>query len=246
MSSLNCANNQLSTLDVSHNDKLEVLICDANGFTDLDLSYCPNLIEAYNEGEKTDPAEEESKKGKAWKYQLDKNVLRVAVNVVVCANVIEKLQGTVVISGIPKYGENLTASVTDTNNSGELEYQWKRSSDGGEAENISGATADTYKLTQADIGKIISCEVSSTVEVGNITGVAATKVENAVVVLKGDITGDRKVDAKDRMYLARAIAGWSGYTLPSVDVADFTSDNKVDAKDRMYLARRIAGWIGYE
>ncbi|MBR1853864.1 MAG: leucine-rich repeat protein [Lachnospiraceae bacterium] len=61
----------------------------------------------------------------------------------------------------------------------------------------------------------------------------------------GDINGDGKVDAKDRMYLARYLAGWDGYTLLDEKVADVNSDSKVDAKDRMYLARYLAGWDGY-
>ena len=62
----------------------------------------------------------------------------------------------------------------------------------------------------------------------------------------GDINGDGEVNAKDRMYLARALAGWDGYTVPSVELADFNSDGEVNAKDRMYLARKLAGWDGYQ
>ena len=84
------------------------------------------------------------------------------------------LTGTVTISGSAKYNETLTATVTDTNNSGTLKYQWKR---GGEA--IDGETSSTYKLTQADIGQTISCEVTSTKELKSITGMMSGKVEKA-------------------------------------------------------------------
>ena len=67
-------------------------------------------------------------------------------------------------------------------------------------------------------------------------------IENGGV---GDINSDGKVDAKDRMYLARYLAGWDGYTLLDQKVADVNGDSKVDAKDRMYLARYLAGWDGY-
>ncbi|MBR1854086.1 MAG: hypothetical protein IJ794_13250 [Lachnospiraceae bacterium] len=62
----------------------------------------------------------------------------------------------------------------------------------------------------------------------------------------GDINGDGAVNAKDRMYLARALAGWDGYTVPGVELADFNGDGEVNAKDRMYLARTLAGWDGYQ
>ena len=62
----------------------------------------------------------------------------------------------------------------------------------------------------------------------------------------GDINGDGEVNAKDRMYLARALAGWDGYTVPGIELADFNGDGEVNAKDRMYLARKLAGWDGYQ
>lgn len=62
----------------------------------------------------------------------------------------------------------------------------------------------------------------------------------------GDINGDGEINAKDRMYLARALAGWDGYTVPGIELADFNGDGEVNAKDRMYLARKLAGWEGYE
>ena len=64
--------------------------------------------------------------------------------------------------------------------------------------------------------------------------------------LFGDINGDGEVNAKDRMYLARALAGWDGYTVPDIELADFNGDGEVNAKDRMYLARKLAGWDGYQ
>ena len=64
-------------------------------------------------------------------------------------------------------------------------------------------------------------------------------------IKKGDINWDCEVNRADRMYLARAIAGWDGYKLPSCEMADFNDDGIVNRADRMYLARAIAGWGGY-
>ena len=74
-----------------------------------------------------------------------------------------KLTGTVNINGAPKFGETLTANVTDTNNTGTLTYQWYRE---GKTDPI--GTGETYKLVQADIGKEITCRVSSSTETGTI------------------------------------------------------------------------------
>lgn len=76
---------------------------------------------------------------------------------------IPALTGTVTVTGITKFGETLTASVTDTNNTGTLSYQWKR-----DDADISGATSQTYLLLQEDIGKFLACLVTSSVQTGSI------------------------------------------------------------------------------
>ncbi len=62
----------------------------------------------------------------------------------------------------------------------------------------------------------------------------------------GDVDGNGQVNGDDYIYLARSLAGWNGYTIPSTAVADFNLDGEVNAKDRLYLARHLAGWQGYE
>ena len=71
--------------------------------------------------------------------------------------------GTVNIIGAPKFNETLTANVTDSNNTGTLTYQWYRE---GKTDPI--GTGETYTLVQADIGKEITCRVSSSTETGTI------------------------------------------------------------------------------
>lgn len=71
--------------------------------------------------------------------------------------------GTVNINGAPKFGETLTAEVPDTNNTGTLTYQWYRAD---KTDPI--GTGETYTLKQADIGKEITCKVSSSTETGTI------------------------------------------------------------------------------
>ena len=78
-------------------------------------------------------------------------------------NAPDALTGTVNINGAPKFNETLTANVTDSNNTGTLTYQWYRE---GKTDPI--GTGETYTLVQADIGKEITCRVSSSTETGTI------------------------------------------------------------------------------
>ena len=75
----------------------------------------------------------------------------------------DALTGTVNINGVPKFNETLTANVTDSNNTGTLTYQWYHA---GETDPI--GTGETYTLVQEDIGKNITCRVSSSTETGTI------------------------------------------------------------------------------
>ena len=84
------------------------------------------------------------------------------------------LTGTVTISGSLKYGQTLTAKVSNSNNTGTLSYQWKRGTTA-----ISGATASTYKLVKEDIGNTISCEVTSDAAFKSISGTTASNVDKA-------------------------------------------------------------------
>ena len=81
-----------------------------------------------------------------------------------------ELAGTVTVksnsAGKVSYpGDKLTVSVTDTNNSGELRYQWYANQSA-----ISGATKASYVLTTKEIGKKLTVQVTSTVETGKLQG----------------------------------------------------------------------------
>lgn len=65
--------------------------------------------------------------------------------------------GVATISGVPSQGETLTASLTDGNGTAgsTFAYQWL-----GDSVAISGATAATYALTAAELGQVITVNVS--------------------------------------------------------------------------------------
>lgn len=87
---------------------------------------------------------------------------------------VDALTGTVSITGSLKYDETLTASVTDTNNTGTLSYQWRRNGD-----DIASATSSTYKVSENDIGYTLSVKVSSSIETGFIVGTASGVISKA-------------------------------------------------------------------
>ena len=90
------------------------------------------------------------------------------------------LSGTVTISGAATFDYTLSAVTTaltsspaGTTPSG-FTYQWKRN-----GTNISGATASTYKLVQADIGQPITVTVTAGNCTGNVTSTATAPVAKA-------------------------------------------------------------------
>ena len=94
--------------------------------------------------------------------------------------------GAPTISGTVQAGETLTADTsgiddTDGLTSVSYSYQWIRS-DGGTDTDISGETASTYTVSDADVGKTIKVRVSFTDNRGNgesLTSAATAPVEEA-------------------------------------------------------------------
>lgn len=84
---------------------------------------------------------------------------------------VDALSGTVTINGDAVEGSVLTAQVSDTNNTGILSWQWKA-----DDQTIEGANTESYKLTEKEIGKVITVVVTSSVESGSIVSAATEKV----------------------------------------------------------------------
>ncbi|CAD7774743.1 Bacterial Ig-like domain (group 2) [Candidatus Methanoperedenaceae archaeon GB50] len=65
------------------------------------------------------------------------------------------------------------------------------------------------------------------------------------VWITGDISGDRKVDLNDAVYLGKYVLDWSGYEEIYAN-GDINCDGVVDLKDAVYLGKHVLGWSGYE
>lgn len=93
-------------------------------------------------------------------------------------------EGSVTITGTPQQGQVLTAAHTlaDADGLGSITYQWMAN-----ASAISGATADTFKLTQAKVGKTITVSASYTDGFGTSESVSSAAT-TAVAPPPGDTT----------------------------------------------------------
>ena len=86
------------------------------------------------------------------------------------------LTGTASITGNLKYDEELTATLTGDNNTGNLTYKWYHS---GEAGEIATNKTGKYTLVKDDIGKTITVKITSDVQTGEITGSTTGTIDKA-------------------------------------------------------------------
>ena len=101
--------------------------------------------------------------------------------------------GQPTITGTVRVGETLTADVTSIADEDGLtnvvfSYQWVRI-DGGVDTNIQGATASTYTLVEADVGRTIKVTVSFTDDAGNTESLPSDPTGELAAKPNSDATG---------------------------------------------------------
>lgn len=163
----------------------------------------------FNDGDFSDFNTKPDGSGTAWK--AGDKVTLTAEKPSLELYVVIPFTGTVELSGDPYVGETLTAMLIDDNNTGTLSYQWMR--DGAA---IKMATASTYTLVKADLGKKITCVVASSVETGSLTSNEVTvlsPVSITVTFSGGSVSFDGK-----------ALASGDVITVPIGASASFTFD----------------------
>ena len=106
-------------------------------------------------------------------------ILRVAAN--------RAATGAPVISGTVEVGESLTADVSgiadpDGLDDAAFSFQWARSHLGSNSSDIEGATASTYTLVMADLGKTISVRVSFYDDSGSLEALTSQRTVKVSVV----------------------------------------------------------------
>lgn len=80
---------------------------------------------------------------------------------------------------------------------------------------------------------------------GAITGDDALTPDTGELPQTGDINNDDYVRLSDAIYLAKHVAGMSGYETIYAD-GDINNDGYVKLSDAIYLAKHVAGMSGYE
>ncbi|MEY9128405.1 DUF4082 domain-containing protein [Bradyrhizobium yuanmingense] len=112
--------------------------------------------------------------------------------------------GTVSVSGTPTQNQTLTATVSDADGvPATVTYQWQQSTNGTTWSNISGATARTLTLGQAQVGSFIRATAFYTDQLGSsetpVSAATATKVANVndvgVVTINGTATQNQTLTA---------------------------------------------------
>ena len=114
-----------------------------------------------------------------------------------------------------------------------------------------GTTSDTSFVDKNAVYGVLNTYTVKCVNVsstGEVTAASSfdTTGKSAVFVYLGDVNGDKKINVKDRICLARHLAKWSGYGTVGKEAADVNADGVVNAKDRVVLARYLAKWRGYD
>ncbi|MGY3411006.1 hypothetical protein ACVWZV_007119 [Bradyrhizobium sp. GM5.1] len=112
--------------------------------------------------------------------------------------------GTVSVSGTPTQNQILTATVSDADGvPGTVSYQWQQSANGSSWSNITGATASTLTLGQAQVGSFIRAIASYTDLLGSsetpVSSATATAVANVndagAVTINGTATQNQTLTA---------------------------------------------------
>ena len=105
------------------------------------------------------------------------------------------LTGTVRLTGKPNPGEVLSAELVESNNTGELRYQWLK--DGAP---IEGATGQSYTVKNGDLNAALTCRVSSSVQTGSrtsspVTVFAVTRTPGVSTPVRDNSVPDNKIAA---------------------------------------------------
>ena len=112
----------------------------------------------------------------------------------VVTNINDNPSGLVIIDGTVREDQTLTANsdnLADADGLGALSYQWQRSNDSGDFENIENATGETYTLGDDDVGREVQVMVSYTDDGGmdeSLTSTPTAAVENVNDEPTGSVT----------------------------------------------------------
>jgi len=150
------------------------------------------------------------------------------------------LTGKATITGDAVFGKTLTASLTDSNSTGTLSYQWIR---GGE--DISGATESTYTLTKDDVGAVITVKITSSDKKGTRTSDATSEIGK--VDCEGTALAPILLERTDNSITLQPVEGYQygiSFMPPDAEQEQFISQDSNKFIDlRSGLEYKVYQWI---
>lgn len=139
---------------------------------------------------------------------------------------------------------SVTAQCNDETTAGvnTLNYQWQSSADGNSWFNISGATSNTYTLTNQEFLKYVRCKVTpkSTSGILPYPFVADSDLK---VIIYGDSDLSGAVNTKDATAVQKYVAGMIDLSDDQKRAADVDGDGDVDTNDATYIQKYVASQI---
>lgn len=153
---------------------------------------------------------------------------------------------SVSISGKVAEGQTLTATAYSEDgvvSNNDISYQWQCSSDGSQWESISGATAQSYQLTNSDFLKHL--RVVAIVKNNSTLKYPCVKFSNATtkIVLYGDVNLDHVVNINDVTLLQEYLAEFTTLQSHQLVAANVDGNEYIDIKDVNYIRRYDSGII---
>jgi hypothetical protein len=119
-------------------------------------------------------------------------------------------------------------------NTHDVSYAWQQSTDGTTWSLISGATAETYTATNADVGKYIRLRVRS-LGTGNVA--SGNWYSNAIdpIVLLGDADQNGSVNSSDATAVLKHCVQTEPLTGNGLFAADVDRNGTVNSQDATYI-----------
>jgi len=139
------------------------------------------------------------------------------------------LNGTVTILGRQNYGEKINVILSDSNNTGSLTYAWTREGDS----EVLGSD-EVYNIQEEDIGKTLTCKITSNVQTGSISASSGI-IGEELVIIYGDVNGDTFINVDDAAAIIRYFVKGTPLLIPLA--ADVTKDSFINVDDAAAIIR---------
>ncbi len=155
----------------------------------------------------------------------------------------EKVLDKVELIGEPAIGNTVTAKAYTIDNSiadnDALTYQWSKSQNGINWQNISGATNSSYTITDQDFHCYLRCRVTQNF----LYEPEIVEKTNEYIVRYGDADIDGSITIFDITLIQQYLIGLISLTNEQMLAADVDGDNEITIEDAMLIQNYLSGGI---